>query len=357
MAYRNKKSVKLYLTTGLQTTINTPDETAANYFRFKTEPFDTPVPEPDQMADAGEVGDGVGYAQNIWNYRWKPLALSLSGMINDVLFPKLFARVLGGTVVDTVVTASTSWDHTIPMATELELVQPKISTLITEGAPQFIWGDVFVRGLTITQDGDGMPHWSAELGNTGHWKKLSDSSIVVSSVPALNSDYFGARYHGAATTLVYNNGGSIDLTANRGLCSVTAKLTQPANVANLPGDAFYVAGDSTSGSYSATIQRTTQEADIIQFRVYADTTLAQWADEKAGTVLTNVILKFQGKVIGASTDKYETEIKLTRGQVTVTKPTSKDEYEAFDVTITALPDTTTKRLCVGRHRNGTATLV
>ncbi len=356
MAYRNQKSVKLYLTTAPQPTINTPIETHADYTRFKTEPFDTPVPQPDLMGDAGEVGDGVGYEQNIWMYRWQPLALTLNGKLNDVLFPKLFARVLGGTVVDAVVTASTSWDHTIPMATELELVQPKLSTLITEGAPQFIWPDVFVRSLTISQEGDEHPRFSAELGNSGMHKALADSSIMIGSVAALSSDYFAPRFHGAYTSFVYNDGASQDLTTARGLCSITARLTQPTNVQFLAGDSFLTANDPTTGSYSATLQRTTQEADIIQFKVYADTPLAQWAKLKAGTVLTNVILKFRGKKIGASSDNYEVEVKLTRGQFVVHAPTSHGEYEAFDVTIRALPDTTTKRLAIGRIRNGTATL-
>jgi len=357
MAYRNQKSVELFITTAPQPTINTPIETHADYSRFKAEPFDAPVPQPDLMGDGGEVGDGVGYEQNIWMYRWQPMNLTLNGKLNDVLFPKLFARVLGGTVVDAVVTASSSYDHTIPMATELELVQPKLSTIITKGAPQFIWPDAFVRSLTISQEGDEHPRFSAELGNSGMHKAVADSSIVLGSVTALSTDYFTPRFHGAYTSFTYNDGSAQDLTTARGLCNVSVRLTQPTNVVFLPGDSFLTSGDPTTGSYSATLQRTTQEADIIQFRVYADTPLAQWAKLKAGTVLTNVIVKFRGKKIGVTTDNYEVEVKLTRGQFVVHAPTTQGEYEAFDVTIRALPDSTTKRLAIGRVRNATATLV
>jgi hypothetical protein len=357
MAYRNQKSQQLYFTTALQPTINTPIETHADFFRFKTQPFDTPVPAPEMITDEGEIGDGVGYVQNMRSYKWPSIDLPLSGKMNDVLFPKLFARVLGGTVVNAVVTAVTSWDHTIPMATELELVQPKLSTLITEGTAKFIWPDVFVRSLQISQEGDAEPTWSASLGHSGMHKAVADSSIVLASVTALDTNYFGANYHGAATRVTYNDGGAVDLTATRGLCGASVNLTQPVSVIGLPGDSFITSGDVNSGSHSATLMRETQEADIITLKVYADSPLAQWAKLKVSTVLTDVVVKFVGKKIGASVDSYETEVKLTRAVFMSVTPSKHGEYEAFDCVIKALPDSTTKRLAIGRIRNGTATLV
>jgi hypothetical protein len=356
MAKFNNKSVDLAISTA-PTTINTVEETFGNYTRFKVEQFDIPIPDSDKMTDAGTVGDGVGYEQNIWHYRWKPTGLSLRGKLDDKLFPILFARILGGTVVDAVVTASTSYNHTIPMATELELVRPKLSNIVVKGNADFIYADMYPESLTITQNKDESPMFEAQMSNTGLFKKISDSTLVVGSIPAVSSTYYaGLKYHGAATTLVYNNGSSQDLTAARGLISVSAKLTQPCDVVNLPGDSFLTSGDVASGSYAGTIDRKSQEQDIITLRYFADSPLSHWSDMKAGTVLTNLILKFQGKVIGASTDKYETEVKLTRAQVVSVTGSTEGEYEAFDVVIKALPDSTTKRLCIGRVQNGTATL-
>lgn len=356
MAYFNQKSVTLFFTSAPQPTINTLIETHADYFRFKTTPFDTPVPAPEMLTDEGEVGDGVGYAQSMRAYKWPSIDLPLGGKMNDVLFPKLFARVLGGTVVNAPVTATDSYDHTIPMATELELVQPKLSGVITAGAPSFMWGDAFVKSLQISQEGDAEPMWSAQLGNSGIWKKVADSAIVLSSVSALAADYHGANYHGASTRCTYNDGAAQDLTAARGLCGVSVNLTQPVDVIGLPGDSFITSGDPNTGSYSATLMRTTQEADIIKIKVYADSSLAQWAKMLANTVLTDFTVKFAGKKIGVTTDYYETEVKLARAMFMPLTATKHGEYEAFDITIKAFPDATNKRLCTGRLRNASATL-
>ncbi|MFN6965215.1 MAG: hypothetical protein ACK4S4_15825 [Pyrinomonadaceae bacterium] len=356
MAYRNQKSQKLYITSAPQPTINTPVELAASFMRFKTQPIDTPVPQPTMVTDEGEVGDGVGYAQNVRLYNWPSIDLSLQGRMNDYLMPVLFARCLGGTVVDAAVTAAASYDHTIPMATELELVQPKLSTVITEGAAKFIWADVFVKNFSISQEGDEEPTWQASLGNSGLWKEVADSAIVLSSVPALSSNYLGANYHGAATRVTYNDGAAQDLTASRGLCGVSVQIDQPVDVINLPGDDFITADDVNSGSYSATLMRGTQNADIVRIKVYADTPLAQWVKMVANTVLTNFTVKFTGKKIGATTDSYETEVVLSRAMFMSITPTKHGEYEAFDCVVRALPDVTNQRLCTGRVRNGTATL-
>lgn len=356
MANRNVKSVELAISSA-PATINTISETFGDYTRFKVEQFDTPIPQPDLMDDSGTVGDGIGYEQNIWTYRWKPMSMTLKNKIEDTLFPILFRRVLGSASTNAAVTASTTYDHTIPMATELERVEPYLFPVVVKGQSDFIYGDCYVKSLTISQNKDEHPMYEAEIENSGYFKKISDTTLAVSSIPAVSTTYISnQKYHGGATTLVYNNGSAQDLTASRGLISVSAKLTQPCEIINLPGDSFLTAGSTASGTYAGTIMRQTQEQDIITLRFYADSALSHWTDMKAGTVLTNLILKFQGKVIGATTEKYETEVKLTRAQVVSVTGTTEGEYEAFDVTIKALPDSTTKRLCIGRIRNGSATL-
>lgn len=356
MSNANIKSQKLAIST-IQS-INTISEDYTDYTAFKTEPFDLPVPNPQIIDDAGTVGDGVGYSQNSVVYRWLPVNIPLRGRLEDELFPLLFARALGGTVVDADVTATTSYDHTIPMATEQELVEPKLFNIMTKGVrADFLWGDCYVQGITISQQGDDLPMYDAQIVGAGYHMKVSDSSLVASSIPAVASTFWSKpKYHGAATTLTYNNGSAIDLTASRGLISVSAKITQPCEIKNLPGDSFLTDGDVESGAYPGTINRQTQEQDIITLRVYSDSTLSQWLDLKANTTLTNVILKFKGKVIGASTDHYETEVKLTRAEVMSVTGATDTEYEALDIVIKALPDSSTKRLAIGRVRNGTATL-
>lgn len=356
MLNRNVKSVELFITKA-PTTLGQIPVTDNSYTKFKVEPFDVPLPDLEMLSDGGTVGDGVGYEQNLWVYRSNPVSLTLRGKLENTLFPILFARTLGGTPVDTAVTSTTSYDHVVPMATELELVEPKLSCLGTKGQADFLWGDMYPRSLTISQNKDEHPMFECELSNTGNHKRISDTALAVASIPSVASDYYAKqKFHGAATTLVFNNGAAQDLTASRGLISVTARLTQPCETVNLPGDPYLTTGDPTSGSYAGTVQRQTQDQDIITMRVYTNSTLGRFMDLKNNTVLTNLVLKFQGAVIGATTDRQEVEVKLTRCQIVAVKGATEGEYEALDVTIKALPDSTTKRLAVGRIRDGKATL-
>lgn len=355
MAKRNVKSLKLYISTVLKA-INTLEEDEDNYKRFQVDQMDVPLPQSEQMSDAGTVGNGSGYEHYSWHYRWLPAQLPIRGKLEDTVFPILLARVLGGTVVDTAVTDTDSYDHDIPMANELELIEPKLFSVITEGQGAFIWGDMYVTELTISQNRDEHPTFEGSLANTGLFKKVADSSIVTSGVAAPPADYFGARYHGAATTFTYNNGTSQNLTASRGLISVSVKVGQPCDVVALPGDSFLTAGDSSTGSYAGTIVRQSQPSDMITLRYYADSALAMWTDMKASTLLTNVSITFRGKKIGDTTDNYETEFLMEKARVVSVTGSTEGEHEAFDVVIKAMPNAQ-ERLCAARIRNASATLV
>jgi hypothetical protein len=92
-------------------TFNAFEETGTNYLLARIgSPF-VVLPTQEKENDAGTAGNGHPYATFQCNRYWLPMSAQIDAQADFDLLGRLWLRALGGTVVDSLVSAGAAWKH------------------------------------------------------------------------------------------------------------------------------------------------------------------------------------------------------------------------------------------------------
>src|SRR6267142_1395267 len=112
-----------------ETAINIPYVLTADFASGLVHQFPPMIPQGEFMTDEDMIGGGDEFPRQNQLYRWAQRGRTFTGKINTAFAAVLLARFLGGTITNTVVTATTSWDHFVIMQTKAQGRVPKLTTM------------------------------------------------------------------------------------------------------------------------------------------------------------------------------------------------------------------------------------
>lgn len=323
---------------------------------FKIFPSDAigPVLPTRNTVEDNAVGDGKAYPKQSKPYYFNPVNYPYSMALNSTMAQRIFRMWLGGTVGNTVNTVPGTTDQVIQMKDPGAV--PMVCNLLRSlGGEGFLHGDCFVQTIEVSQTGSNEPRISSQFMNTGQFKKLADTSIVLSGIAALDVYY---KYHGVKTTLIFSDGVDTYNFASEGrLCEVSFSGNQNVIVDQLPGDGFVDTSHECYGAYSKQFNIDVQDASM-RVKVYMDDTFAQFSSWLPHRRLTSVTLLFKTcETIGSTTHVSEIEIKFPVGEFNLSGDT-QGNFSAYGFNIKAIEgDPITNSLVIGRVRRVTGALI
>lgn len=305
-------------------------------------PLPTRTPVPDEM-----IGSGSPYPQHSQPYYYDPINKPYAGILTDTFGARLLRMFLGGALTET--------ENALPGTSDWAIVQlapglpPMVCNQIrSNGGAKFLYGDVFVQTLEITQTGAGQPQVSAQFSNGGHHIAIADTTIDLADVDAMDT-YL--KFDGKKTKLTFSDGvDSYDFAAEKRLIDVSFTGNQNVLVEQLPGDSPLVASAECAGGFTQNLNIDVQDG-MMRVKVYMDDSFAQFASWKANRKLTSVILKFSScETIGLTTHKAELEIKFPIAEFNLTGDT-QGNFDAYSFEIRAIEgDPVSGSLILGRVR-------
>ena len=300
------------------------------------------------------VGDGKAYPKQSKPYYFNPNTYPYSMALNSTIAQRILRMWLGGTISNTVNAVPGTTDQTIQMKDPGAV--PMVCNIVRSlGGEGFLFGDMFVQTIEISQSGSGEPRISAQWMNNGHFKKLADTTIVVANLVAMPSYY---KYHGVKTTLIFSDGVSTyNFASDSRLIDVSFSGNQNVIVDQLPGDSFYDASNECYGAYAKNFFIDIQNAEI-RVKVYMDASFAEFASWLPNRRLTSVTLLFKTcETIGSTTHVSEYEIKFPVGEFNL-QGDAQGAFSAYTFSIRAIEgDPTTDSLVIGRVRRVTGALI
>lgn len=336
--------------------VNQGYDESADFETYKADAMAPSIPVPEFVGDRDQVGDGNEFEEDSRLYYWTQNEYTFNAKLNTEGFARILARALGGTITNTVVTATKSWDHSVIMQTGPQGVVPKYSTMIHKiGGADFLFPSMAVNRIQITQAGASEPRCSFSMVNTGLHRRLRDitPAIVLADPPKHN--YF----HGAATQFFFNDGALKDMAATARVRSITLDFSNnliTGQEARGPGDGFLDAGERGSGAYVRVLNRGTRTSTAA-FKLMLDENLDEYGYVKNGTVITGATVIFGGqKIAGTTSDYFETEWKVPKSKAEVLTPDTESDKGALNITFGPKRDNVTKGLITSRIRNDQATL-
>lgn len=330
--------------------VNTPATTTAALRAGRFSSFMPPIPRPDKLK-SDDIGSGNEFGGKPRIGRWPPMDIPLGGQLNTEFPAVLAARLFGGTITDTLVSAGV-YDHTVALQTKAQGRIPKLTTIIPLlGGYDFIHASCAVVDFAIEFGGDGIPRWSATLRNTGYsFNRAGDLDPAI--VPPGPGAYHYVSPSGAYAT--YNNGSLIDLGSLARLISGRCGLSQEIEVTSLPRDPTRIAGDRRSGSYARRIRRGKRVA-VPTLKSYMDDVLDEWLDALDNTDITALTFIFIGDPIGETAYNYEFEISYPLSTLDVAGDTQNRDA-AIALSFDTDRDDAPGGIAQLRVRNGSATL-
>lgn len=316
-------------------------------------------PEPEMVRNTEMIGAGEqGGPRRL--YRWGSKTVTISGALNTDLAAILWARFLGGTIVDSAVTASVSYGHAIALQTKAQGTFPKLSNLIIRHSTNvgFVFCNMGVNSFSIDHNGTDEPTYTAELVGTGYWAFVSDITglnTALGSVSAAATASYD-NMHGAAISFTYNDGSLKNPVTDVRLLASGFSGTNNLTVKEMPGNPFYK-GDRRKGSFATEISRGVRQISVTGRLYLDDTGFPELSALSANLAITNATLVYGGYKIGASSDFHEFECKLAKANIGALTPATEDDKAAFNITFEAEDDSATLSPAVsGRVQNEQATL-
>lgn len=304
------------------------------------------------MVEDNAVGDGRAYKKQGKPYYFRPLSYPYSMALNSTAGVRIFRNWLGGTIGTTNNLVFLTTDHVIQMK-DPGAAPLCMNVLRKLGGEQFLHGDVFVQTIEISQQGAGEPRISAQLQNSGHFEKISDTDIDTADIDTLDAY---KKFHGAKTSLTFSDGvDSYDFASEGRLIDVSFTGNQNVIVDQLPGDSPQNPSNECHGFYSDNFFIDVQSGQM-KIKVFMDADFQEFDSWLPNRKLTSVILKFSTcEIEGATTHHFEYEIKFPIAQFNL-DPDQQSNFSAFSFTIDAIEgDPSTGSLVIGRVRRATAT--
>lgn len=303
------------------------------------------------VVEDNAVGDGRAYKKQGKPYYFNPVGYPIGMALNSTTAVRTFRNWLGGTIGTTVNTTPATTDHLIQMKDPGAV--PLCANILRKlGGEQNLYGDCFVQSIEISQSGANEPRFTSQWGNSGHFKKLSDTSIDVTDIDSLDAY---VKMHGAKTTLTFSDGvDSYDFASEHRLLDVSFSGNQNVVVDQLPGDPFQNTSNECHGAYSSAFNIDIQDA-MMKVKVFMDDSFAQFASWLPNRKLTSVKLKFAScEIVGATTHHFEFEIQFPVAQFNLSG-SQQNNFSAYEFNIEAIEgDPTTGSLVIGRIRRATA---
>ena len=342
-----------------QSAINVPVEETSDATKYKValvDAFPGIIPTPNMVDDASQVGDGSEFPRFVRLYSWG-LSFNLSMLANTELALVLIKRAFGGTVTNTVVTASTVWDHVVPFQnsrTQGRIPQATTFIIPMVGGQDFVCADMFVQSVTLSQSGDARPTASFALMGTGLHKRLRSYGTPL-ALPDPDTDTPEHHYfHGGLLGFTLNDGSVEDFAGNGELDSYQFDMQNTLQMRRAPGDGFLVNGDVRSGSYSRSMIHGKRTANV-QFQKLLDADLPEYGWLANNSLITGMTITNRGDII-VSDKKWELEIIVPAAQLQSTTPSTNNNFLTVNNNMMGLKDATTLGLAKVRGRNGVATL-
>jgi len=324
-------------------------DVGATFRQYPGDPIPPVLPTRTPVED-NAVGDGKAYPKQSKPYYFNPLNYPYGMALNSTMGQRVLRNWLGGTVTDTPNVPLGVTDELVAMKSPGEA--PLVCNLMRKlGGEQFIFGDCYVQTVEISQQMAGEPRIQAAFNNPGHFKKISDSSVDIVDVDAMDP-YL--KYHGAKTRLTFSDGvDSYDFAAEGRLIDVSFSGNQNVKVDQLPGDGFYDAANECHGAVAKNFFIDLQSAEM-KAKVYMDSAFAQFASWLPNRKLTSVSLVFKScEKIGISTGVSEVEIKIPVAEFNL-EGDQQDNFSAYSFNIRAIEgDPTTGSLVMARFRRVT----
>lgn len=336
VSYQRLDITKYFYSVALNAT-TTFSATEADYKGFNADPITLSIPVPD-FVTSNEIGEGTGQENpdNQRLYKWQPVQIQLSGIVNAEICAILALRCNGGSITDTEVTTSASYTHANDFLAPTTSAPDRFHIILANDGVAFCFR-VYVNNMTFTQSGNDQPRWQATLV-ADYWKEVGDvSGLDISTIAAAPTYHY---MHGEATTLTYNDGSSIDITATGAsrFLEVSAGIDNNCGFLDLPDGNFYTSGDYKSGAMPNTPFRGKPPQDsLFRMKVLPETDqLREWDKLISQTSITNVTVKFQGfEKVGVTSDRYFLQIKYPLAKYNGHQPSSQNspvsDLNAYDI--------------------------
>lgn len=326
--------------------IGTPSEDGAEYRKFPAEETPPIIPTRQLVAD-NMVGDGRAYPKKSKVIQWDPRNIPWNGPLNTTASFKLFRYFLGGAVTTTTVVDNVN-DHAIKQLAPGN--EPMVTNYVRSlGGEALIHGDVFVQSIEISQEMKNEPRMNCSLGNSGHFKKISDTALDTADIEALAAY---VKFDPNKTTLTYSDGVlSYNFASESRLINVSASLAQNVNVEGLPGDPYADSTNECKGSYASSLDIGIQTGQI-RAKVYMDNNFDDFDAFAAHRTITDAKLTFKScEKIGTNSNRnWEFEIHFPKAELNI-EPDSENGKSCFVATLTAIEgDVTSGCLVLGRIR-------
>lgn len=292
--------------------INDPELLTAEFVGALHNPMMPPAPAVAKIAGT-MIGDGSERVQKLrpgWNI---PAQIPIAGQLNAETAGRLGARNLSGTRTSTeVVVAAGAWDVVTAQQTKAQGRVPKLTTVaFSLGGYDFLWPSMAVNNFEISFEAENDVNFTANLINTGHWRRLADiiPAIVPPDAPAHH------LMHPAATKVTFSDGTTIDYANEGDLLSGSCGNGNNIVVRQLPGDPFTIPGDRKSGAYARDIHRGRRDP-FARLKVAMDASLYEFTLARSGQDITSLTYLFiSDEKIGVTAYDFEFEWKFPLAEV------------------------------------------
>lgn len=330
----------------LEGTYNTPVSGGANYERIPTtEPY-FHLPKLEKVSDANRLGQAA--PTHLCNTYWQHSEMSIRDDVETGVPARLFARALGGTVSDSVVTADEVWDH------EFAILDPAVGEILpffswatAHDDASFLCAGCMVDRFRIFQQGADRVQYEADLVGSGKFTNPHGLSSLPDPVATVCMDGF-------RTTITYDDGDPVDLSSGGKVLawSVEHRNNIRRNKRRL-GDTV----QTVSTGYGAHVRKQPRGKyeTIIQLTMDFDG-IDEWTASVENAILEDLTFTVKGPII-ETTNRHEFEIIVPRFSFEMVSPADDDGDSAITVNVIPLEDPVSGGTITGRVRNALATLV
>lgn len=305
------RDVLLALSKLRESAFNTQFSAATDYLALDVDPI-VSAPEMEKTDNVGKAG--IEFATYICNRYWQPPQLALAGDVEFDVLGRLALRAFGGTVTETTPVAG-SKKYALPMmavAAGLQLPSSDITVLLDDIS--FIYAGLVINSLEISQQGNNIPRYSANLLGSGKFvNPIGFTPPSLASVTACPSDIDVAIFW-------TDSGGTRDLAATS--CQVRSWRAFLNNNIETDPNEIRCAGDPLVGPsggqarYVRGLPRSAQGRQAgVELSLLVDD-LSYWTQMAKNDDITNLTIRLRGPLISGTTyneHNYKLPVCTVRG--------------------------------------------
>lgn len=343
-------STQLWISKTLESAFNTPEGTGSNYKYLGSQNPVLMLPKQEKVSDANRVG--VNAPTHLCPTYWSHPELGVNDDVETDNPARLFRRCLGGAVTDTVVVASTVWDHTFAiLSPQVGDVLPSFNIASLLGAASYLFAGCMVDRFKVSQKNADRVQYEADIVGSGKFTNPHG----LTGLPAFASP---PCMDGFRTTISYldsDNVTTVDLgTLGKVIeWSIEHKNNIRRNKRRV-GDTIQAPVTGSDAAHVRSMPRGKYETAIQMMVDFAD--LADWQRSVKNQIMTDLKFKISGPVISGAS-RHEFEIIVPKFSFESVEAGEDEGDAATSLNVVALADPVTGGTITGRVRNDQATLV